>query len=496
MTRHRLVWGALAACLVSVALAGQTGPRAISGAASSARHCVAGDAANVHGIGWVAAGTSYTITFDSTIALATAAARVDLAGNAATTSFGTPDLRFTTSTPGSMALVVGGRGQEGCYRYKVEIQPAAASLAPAPVSTALPPITLVKPAKQLIGTMAIAGDASSAKHCVTGNAAKIHGIGRVEQGDQISIAFASDFDAVAGVTLVDFAPEQGAYVMDNDSGGNLEPLLRFTASQPGTLALHVASVGGRGGCYRYQVAIQSGAAPPTFADFNGSWSGTFTGDASGTLAFSVANAVVTVTQPNQGDGTITLGFLEAEARLNTRGDLGECTWIAPAFRGGVWSGLWRCGRSRAGTWSANRRAAPAPTPTPTPTPAPVPTPAPTPAPAPAPAPAPGPPAGGRFDATYDFSYTYPRPPSQGGGAITVVGPSGFFRIRNGVVSTSDGRASGSVNSDGDVRFTYLCWDSVPDATFTGRVTSQQAGGSGTYTCARANGGTFRFYNGR
>ena len=81
----------------------------------------------------------------------------------------------------------------------------------------------------------------------------------------------------------------------------------------------------------------------------------------------------------------------------------------------------------------------------------------------------------------------------------MVGPSGFFRIRNGVVSTSDGRASGSVDSTGFVRFTYLCWDSVPDATFEARVTapsSPQLGGAGTYTCARALGGTFRFYNGR
>jgi hypothetical protein len=175
MMRRHLLSGALAASLISVALAGQTdrepagidraaGPLAISGAGSSARHCVSGDAANVHGIGWVPTGTSYTITFDSALALTTAVARVDLLGSRSASAFGTPDLRFSASTPGSMALYVGGRGQAGCYRYKVEIQPPAASLVP--VSTALPALAPITPAKFAAGTMAISGDPSSAKHCV------------------------------------------------------------------------------------------------------------------------------------------------------------------------------------------------------------------------------------------------------------------------------------------------------------------------------------------
>jgi hypothetical protein len=270
MTRRRLLLVALVASLISVALAGQTdrapvgvdlpaGPLAISGAGSSARHCVSGDAANVHGIGWVPAGTSYTITFDSALALTTSVSRLDLAGSRSAAAFGTPDLRFTGATPGSMALFVGGRGQAGCYRYKVEIQPGAASLVP--VSTALPPLALITPAKFAAGTMAISGDPSSARHCVTGNAAKIHGIGRVEQGASVRVAFESDFDPVAGVSLVSFAPEQASHYMDNDSGGDLEPSLFFTAAHAGTLALHVGSANGRDGCYRYQVQIQGGAAP-------------------------------------------------------------------------------------------------------------------------------------------------------------------------------------------------------------------------------------------
>ena len=53
----------------------------ISGSASNGRQCVAGAAANVHALGWVPAGTAYTVTFDSDIPLVTAVARIDLAGS-------------------------------------------------------------------------------------------------------------------------------------------------------------------------------------------------------------------------------------------------------------------------------------------------------------------------------------------------------------------------------------------------------------------------------
>lgn len=163
MTRSPLLSGALLVLVLSVALAGQTaqpsadsdlpvGPRTIAGAATSARHCVSGDAANVYGLGWVESGTSYTITFDSEITLVTGVSRLNLSGNAATSAFGTPDVRFTASTPGSMALYVGARGQAGCYRYKVEIQPPARSVAPASESRTPPAVALVKPAKSPIRT--------------------------------------------------------------------------------------------------------------------------------------------------------------------------------------------------------------------------------------------------------------------------------------------------------------------------------------------------------
>ena len=135
-------------------------------------------------------------------------------------------------------------------------------------------------------------------------------------------------------------------------------------------------------------------APPTFADFDGSWSGAFTGDSSGTLELSVANGTITVIQPSPGTGTIDLGFLEAQGAFVTRGDLGECTWTGPFLPGGArqggGSGPWTCHNPNApilrGTWTAARGVTPPTTP---PAPSPTPTPSPSPTPTPNPAPAPG-----------------------------------------------------------------------------------------------------------
>jgi hypothetical protein len=88
----------------------------------------------------------------------------------------------------------------------------------------------------------------------------------------------------------------------------------------------------------------------------------------------------------------------------------------------------------------------------------------------------------------------------GTGEITVVAPSGYFRIRNGVISSSDGRMSGAVlDNFGNVRFTYVCWDSTPGATWTGIVnalSSPALGGGGRYVCPNAIGGSWRIYNPR
>ena len=228
-------------------------PSAISGMASSARHCVSGDAANVHAIGWMDTGTAYTITFDAEFPLITAISRLNLSGAGDSVgTVGTPDFRATSSSPGTMALYVGTTGAGGCYRYKVELTPpaGAAAAASAPPAQKTFSTSDVAPA-------AITGLASSAKHCVSGSyVANVHDIGRVEQGNLITISFDSDFDPVAGVTLENLATQRGTYIVDDDTGGALQPQLHFTASHSSTLALYVAGYGGGAGCYRYKVEIR------------------------------------------------------------------------------------------------------------------------------------------------------------------------------------------------------------------------------------------------
>lgn len=382
MTSRRLFIGVLAALALSGTLAGQTavpqsgldsaadapsGSLAIAGNGSSARHCVSGRAANVHGLGWVPAGTGYTITFESDITLATAIGRMDLSGNDAYTVIGDPDFNFTASTAGTMALYVEGRGRAGCYRYKVEVDRPAQGVAAPAAPRSVRALALPKPPKNPIRTMAITGLASSAKHCITGEfAAKVHNIGRVEAGAQVRIAFDSDIDPIAGLMLMDAAGEQGRFLVDDDSGGDLDPLLALTAPMGGTIGLYVASYTGAAGCYHYQVQIEGGTEPVTASQFNGSWSGTFSGQSSGTLAFSVTNGTITVTQPAQGDGTFSLGALAGDGSFTTSGPEGTCTWSGPFLPGGARqssaSGAWSCSNGawsgRSGAWSAARTAPP------------------------------------------------------------------------------------------------------------------------------------------
>jgi hypothetical protein len=229
-------------------------PSTITGMASSARHCVSSDGANVHEIGWLAAGTVDSITFDANFTLVSAVSRLDLAGGTSTGAFGTPDLRSTASSAGTMALYVSGNGQAGCYRYKVEITPPA-GLIPALAPNAV--IDLVAETSAVVIPAAISGAAASGKHCVAGNnVANIHEIGRVEQGNQILITFESDFDPIAGATLENLSTQRGTYLVDDNSGGSLQPQLSFTASHSSTMALHVAGVAGSSGCYRYKVEIR------------------------------------------------------------------------------------------------------------------------------------------------------------------------------------------------------------------------------------------------
>jgi hypothetical protein len=87
--------------------------------------------------------------------------------------------------------------------------------------------------------------------------AHVHAIGRVETGARLTVTFDSDFDAQAGVTITDLAAQRGTFVLDDDSGGNLDPQLNITASQAGTLVLFVAGTGGSSGCYHYRIEATS-----------------------------------------------------------------------------------------------------------------------------------------------------------------------------------------------------------------------------------------------
>jgi hypothetical protein len=236
------------------------GPLAIVGTPSSARYCISGNGANVHTIGWVASGTAYVVTIDADFNPATAVTRLDLDGKQGIISYGTPDLRFTTSSAGTLALYVASRGVAGCYRYKVEIQ------LPPPTAASDPTIrgAILPKAGKSIRPMAISGLASSAKHCVAGQyVADVHSIGRVEAGSLVRISFASDFDAVAGVTTVNPEAQTASYLTDDDGGGNLEPLINYVAATSGTVALFVAGYAGSTGCYQHKVEITPPAAAPS-----------------------------------------------------------------------------------------------------------------------------------------------------------------------------------------------------------------------------------------
>ncbi|MBI4886023.1 MAG: hypothetical protein HY824_02920 [Acidobacteria bacterium] len=247
------------------------GPSAITGIPSSATHCVSSDAANVHPIGWMANGSRYAITFDTdnNFQPVTAVARIDFSGRTQSRLYGGPELQATASSPGTMVLFVAGRRQAGCYRYKVEIQPPAASTA------TTPPIPDVASAPAAMsGPLAITGTPSSAKHCVAGSwVSNAHGIGRVEAGSQVRISFSTDFNAIAALSLMNPEAETGRFWLDDDSGGASAPSINVTVPESGTLALLVAGVNGAAGCYQYKVEVTGPSATTTTSSFAGAWTG-------------------------------------------------------------------------------------------------------------------------------------------------------------------------------------------------------------------------------
>jgi hypothetical protein len=120
--------------------------------------------------------------------------------------------------------------------------------------------------RAIVEPQAISGLASSGRNCIGPSGANIHAIGWVPSNSRVTITFSSDFDPVAAVTntqLGSDAPDRvarAAYYADDDGGGNLEPLVNFTTSFSGTLALHVSKFSAErsAGCYFYKVEIITG----------------------------------------------------------------------------------------------------------------------------------------------------------------------------------------------------------------------------------------------
>jgi hypothetical protein len=115
----------------------RSGTMAISGVASSARHCV-GPGANVHSLGSVPANSqvdvSFVSDFDPVAAVTVVQMGDDAPDDLARSSFVAdddgggnlePQIRFTTTFSGTLALYVSKflpGDQAGCYFYKVEIR--------------------------------------------------------------------------------------------------------------------------------------------------------------------------------------------------------------------------------------------------------------------------------------------------------------------------------------------------------------------------------------
>ncbi|MBM3820693.1 MAG: hypothetical protein FJW14_16980 [Acidimicrobiia bacterium] len=234
---------------------------AISGLPSSAKHCVSGTSSNVHGIGWIEAGSRVEVTFLSDfdpiagivlMSIDTAAGRAAYAVDDDSGGNLEPQLSFVSTFSGNAALYVSGyRSTSGCYWYKLEVTP--------PGQTALGPAAPRPDKGVTFSPTAITGSASISHHCIAGDGVtNIHSIGRVTANSRILITFDTDFDAIAAITNLDLlaATPRPTYAIDDDGGGRLAPQLQVTTSAAGTIALFVGGYRSTAGCYRFKVEFQ------------------------------------------------------------------------------------------------------------------------------------------------------------------------------------------------------------------------------------------------
>jgi hypothetical protein len=257
MIRQSLLLAVFVAAPAHVA-AQSASPSAISGTPTSARHCLSGNAANVHSLGWLESGSLYTIRFDADFAVTARMVRYDAAAGVVGVSEGEPEFNFRASSSGTRALLVSSSGADGCYRYQVAVDPPAASLAPATVASErrLEDISgsRVAPAFQ---AQAISGFPSSASHCIAGQfVANVHEIGSVDQESTVTVSFETDFAAAAAVATTPIDPAAGAGRVAIDNDGQGAPSLSFIAPPATNLVLFVSGVNGAAGCYRYKVEIR------------------------------------------------------------------------------------------------------------------------------------------------------------------------------------------------------------------------------------------------
>lgn len=103
------------------------------------------------------------------------------------------------------------------------------------------------------------------------------------------------------------------------------------------------------------------------------------------------------------------------------------------------------------------------------------------------------PADQTANGVYDFSFTWK---DLSGTRVTQL--PRFFRVTNGVISSSDGTLSGTVDRFGKATFNGPCPTANGGATYTGSMSSLAVpkAGLGTYKCNVTNiSNSWRIYNG-
>ena len=97
---------------------------------------------------------------------------------------------------------------------------------------------------------------------MTGNDTRVHNLGLLSAASNVRIRFESDFDPIAAVVAMRIGLDatdgaEAEIIIDDDSGGLLEPLLDFQAPFTGSYTLHVADGALveplTGGCYEYEL---------------------------------------------------------------------------------------------------------------------------------------------------------------------------------------------------------------------------------------------------